>query len=309
MKTDAFFRWAWKVVPRLPESLVNATATFAADVVAALNLNSVKQMRRNQQQLLGRPVTRRETRDAVRSYFRCFAQQFSLPGWSKERLARSCLYSHEEETAELIKDGPVILALTHTGNWDLAGAWFCSQYGKIVTVAEKLEPESLFEDFVEFRESLGMEIIGVGKNEHIFERLVDQVQGRSVLVPLLADRDISGAGIEVDLGSGRALVAAGPAALALRLQRPLIAGTIEYQKIAGEWRIVLNFTRPITPPVPEAGETAVEAFTRAWVRAIEPGLQRDFIDWHMMQRLYIADLDPQRLARARARAQGEGESQ
>lgn len=302
MKTDFLFKFAWKIVPKLPPSFVDACSKVVADIVAATNPASVQQLRRNQQRLLGRPVSKRDVRDGVRSYFRCFAQQFSLPGWSKERLERSCVYPQAQATAELMKDGPVVLALTHTGNWDLAGAWFSALHGKILTVAEKLEPESLFDDFVDFRNSLGMEIIGVGKNEHIFEKLVESARGRPLLVPLLADRDISGAGIEVQLGSAKALVAAGPAALALRLQRPLIAGVIQYKKIDGEWRIYAHFTDPIDVPQTEPDETEVEALTKAWVRAIEAQLKTDFVDWHMMQKLYVEDLDPKRLERARARA-------
>ncbi len=231
--------------------------------------------------------------------------------------------------------GPVVLALTHTGNWDLAGAWFCQNYGGILTVAEKLEPAELFEEFTDFRAGLGMEIIGVGKGEHVFHKLVDHAKDRPLLVPLLADRDISGSGVEVTLGASKALVAAGPAALALALDRPLIAGNIRFQKMPptwwktgsggrlgkllrplrkalekvvtslfGYWRIHTEFTEPIPCPRPAEGETKVEAWTRAWVKEISPGLAANVTDWHMMQKVFVSDLDPERLRRARARASG-----
>ena len=51
----------------------------------------------------------------------------------------------------------MILSLPHMGNWDHAGAWLTGTGVPFTTVAERLEPESLFARFVAFRESLGME--------------------------------------------------------------------------------------------------------------------------------------------------------
>ena len=301
VKTDSLFVLAWKTVPKLPPRLVDWVSGGVGRIVAAFNVGSVRQLRQNFTRLAGREPSRKEISDAVASYFRMFGQQLSLPGWSAEYLRNGCTYSGAEQTRTLMEDGPVVLALTHSGNWDLAGAWFCQNYGGIVTVAEKLEPPELFEGFVAFRESLGMEILGVGPGESVFGQLVEQVRGRSLLVPLLADRDISGSGVRVKLGGAEALVAAGPAALALKLGRPLIAGHIGYRKRNGRWVIRANFTDPIAVPEPGQGENLVEAYTRAWVQEIEPIMQAGVVDWHMMQKLYVDDLDPDRLARAEER--------
>lgn len=295
------FELAWRWLPKVPVNIAIAGSHLAADIVWLLNGKGVRQLRANYQSLSGERPSAKMVREGVRSYFRAFAQQLTLPGWSKRQIRQACVYPGAKKTRELMKDGPVILALTHSGNWDLAGAWFCQEHGPILTVAEKLEPEELFDQFVEFRESLGMEIIGVGKGEHIFHELVEKARGRSLLVPLLADRDISGSGIEVQLGQSKALVAAGPAALALKLNRPLIAGHISYRKVAGNWQIYAHFTDPIEMPEPNPEETQVEAWTKEWVRRIEPVMAEYLVDWHMMQKLFVSDLDPERLARAKAR--------
>ena len=54
----------------------------------------------------------------------------------------------------------LVLALPHSGNWDIAGVW-CVDFlgGPFMTVAERLEPESLFERFVEYRERLGIRVL------------------------------------------------------------------------------------------------------------------------------------------------------
>ncbi len=296
------FKIAWSVLPRLPQSVVYGASNLASDVVCLLKISSVKQLRTNYERLSGRKVTERELRHGVRSYFRCFVQQFTMVGWSKKQIGQGCVWPDAARDAEWLEDGPLVLALTHSGNWDLAGAWFCETHAPIVTVAEKLEPPELFQQFVDFRESLGMEISGVAPGEHVFAELLKKTKGRGVLVPLLADRDISGAGVEVELGSSRALVAAGPAALALKLGRPLIAGHISYRKVGREWRVFAHFTDPIEVPVPAEGETEVEALTRKWVKMISPVMKEYMVDWHMMQKVFVDDLDPERLARARQRA-------
>jgi Lauroyl/myristoyl acyltransferase len=307
MDNEIIFRIAWKLAPKLPDPLLMGLADAASGIVWTLNGRSVRQMRQNYRYLLGRAPKERDVRRGVRSYFRCFAQQFALPGWSGEKLRQAAVYPRAGSAKEIIDSGPLVLALTHSGNWDLAGAWFCQECAPIVTVAEKLKPESLFEDFVRFRQSLGMTILGVGPGEHIFGHLVEATDGKGALVPLLADRDISGRGVEVRLGSSKALVAAGPAALALRLGRPLIAGHMHFETVNGKQQLQINLTDPIDMPKPVDGETEVEAWTRAWVRAIEPSLLEHFTDWHMMQKLFVADLDPERLARAKVRAGEETE--
>ena len=53
----------------------------------------------------------------------------------------------------------IVLPITHSGNWDVAGLWVARSWGSMTTVAERLKPESLYEKFVAYRESLGMEIL------------------------------------------------------------------------------------------------------------------------------------------------------
>lgn len=301
MVKTLFFRALWAILPRLPLPLTESVADLIGRIVALLRVPSVRQMETNFRKLSGRTPTRREMMDAVASYFRCFAEQFALTGWSDEQLRTSTVYVNIAELQELMEDGPVVLALTHSGNWDLAAAWFCQSYGRIVTVAERLHPPEIFDQYVRFRSGFGVEIIGVSKGEKVFNTLVEKTRDRSVIVPLLADRDISGTGVEVLLGTEKALVAAGPAALALQLDRPLIAGHMVYRRSGRRWVLHLNFTAPIVPPARVPEETAVETLTKAWVAAVEPLMIEGIVDWHMMQKLYLTDLDEDRLVRARQR--------
>ena len=48
------------------------------------------------------------------------------------------------------------------------------------------------------------------------------------------------------------------------------------------------------------GSNRVEALTQAWVDQFAAMMASKPQDWHMMQRVFVEDLDPERLARARA---------
>lgn len=73
-----------------------------------------------------------------------------------------------------------VLALTHSGYWGLAGVWLAQRVGPPTVVAGRLRPESLFQRFVRFRESLGFEIIPLtGNVTPPFEQLVVRLRGRS----------------------------------------------------------------------------------------------------------------------------------
>ena len=293
---------AFAVAPRLPLRVVMRMADTGAIIAARRGGAMIDRLRANMARLTGTEPSSDELRAAVRSHIRNYAEQLMLGSRRGAPLLEGVSFEGFEALAKASEDGPVVLALGHSGSWDRAGAWVCAHGRGIVTVAEKVEPRSLFERFVALREGLGMEIIGVAKGESVFSTLLERVRGRSVIVPLLADRDISGSGIEVDLGTGRALVAAGPAALATKLERPLFAACITYENETPSGAdIRVRCVGPID--VDEAkrpGMNRVEALTQAWVNEFAAMMASKAPDWHMMQRVYVEDLDPKRLARARA---------
>ena len=293
---------AFSIAPRLPLRLVMRMADVGASIAARRGGAMIDRLCANMARLTGTEPSADEVRGAVRSHIRNYAEQLMLGSRRGEPLLDGVAFEGFEALAAASEDGPVVLALGHSGSWDRAGAWVCAHGRGIVTVAEKVEPPALFEHFVSLREGLGMEIIGVAKGESVFSTLIERVRGRSVIVPLLADRDISGSGIEVDLGTRRALVAAGPAALATKLERPLFAACITYENETPTGADVrVRCVGPINADGQERpGLNRVEALTQAWVDEFAAMMATKAQDWHMMQRVYVEDLDPERLARARA---------
>ena len=121
-----------------------------------------------------------------------------------------------------------MLALPHSGNWDHAGAWCGATGAPFTTVAERLQPESLYDRFVAFRSSLGMEVLALtGGPRPPFEVLVERLEAGGMLC-LLADRDLSARGVEVEFFGATARMPAGPASLCLRTGATLVPVTLAF---------------------------------------------------------------------------------
>ncbi|MDO5719788.1 MAG: phosphatidylinositol mannoside acyltransferase [Actinomycetaceae bacterium] len=304
MNIDRFVLPAFRAAGHLPPSVAERAGRFVGNVIGRLPITPVRQMAANHARICSGQLPPRHVYRAVASYFTMFAQTPVLTRMSDDELKRAVRCHGCDALRQGLSDGPVIVALTHSGNWDLAGAWACEHLAPVVTVAEELQPRELYDYFVSERQALGMEILPARRG--VFHLLKERVTGRRVIVPLLADRDITGAGIEVTLAGQQALVAAGPAALAIALNRPLFAAHMRMipYRFEGRARTGIEiFFKPVTV------SEDVEETTRAWVGTLEPIIRKYLVDWHMMQPLFVDDLDPQRLARARARhaqAQREG---
>ena len=78
-------------------------------------------------------------------------------------------------------------------------------------MAERLEPERLYDEFVAYRDTLGMEILPLTGGDATLPRLEQWVRGGG-LVCLLADRDLSRTGVEVELCGAPARMPRGPGA-------------------------------------------------------------------------------------------------
>lgn len=149
----------------------------------------------------------------MRSYARYWMEAFRLPALSRTQLLAGFRLDPagvDLLAADVAAGRGAVVALPHAGNWDAAGAWVAATGWPITTVAERLKPEAVYERFLAFRQGLGMEILPThGGGRPAFDVLVDRVRAGTV-VPLLADRDLSARGVEVDFFGGRTRMPAAP---------------------------------------------------------------------------------------------------
>jgi KDO2-lipid IV(A) lauroyltransferase len=183
------------------------------------------------------------------------------------------------------------MVLPHSGNWDAAGAW-CGLTGvPFTTVAERLKPESLYERFVAFRESLGMEVLPLtGGERPPYEVLAERLEAGGTIC-LLADRDLTPRGVDVTFFGATARMPAGPARLALATGANLMPTTLSFVGDS-EWEIRFH---DYVPP------TDLATMAQAVASAFEGAIAQHPADWHMLQKLWLDDLDdgdPRKAAQA-----------
>ncbi len=303
--SDAATEWAfavgWSVVKWLPEKAAYATFRQAADALWRKRGSGIVQFERNLARIYPEADSsdlRDLSREGMRSYLRYWCDTFRLPTWSPERVSNSfSLDRHELMDAAMASETGALMVVNHGGNWDTAGAWGCLRYGGLTTVAERLKPEGLYERFVAYRESLGMEILPTGEADII--RVLARRLKAGRLVPLMGDRDIGRNGVVVDLFGEPASLPAGPAVLALLTGAPVLPVGLWYDEARALGRVF----DPIPIPTSGTREEKITAITQGIAEAFEASIREHGTDWHMMQPVWLADLDPSR-GRSRGPAAG-----
>ena len=294
---DSAYAAGWAAVRGMPEPLARRQFDALADTVWARHGKGVARLESNLRRVLGAGVTdrqlRRVTHLGVRSYFRYWCEVFQLPRMKAADLVARMHVDDEWRLRDAVAAGDgMILVLPHMGNWDHAGAWLASTGVPFTTVAERLEPESLFARFVEFRESLGMEVIPLtGGERPPYDVLADRLRAGGTLC-LLGDRDLTATGIEVDFFGSAARMPAGPAALAHDTGAALLPVTLHYPD-RRRWGGRIH-PRIDVPPAGDRAEK-ISVMTQHVADAFADGIAEHPQDWHMLQRVWVDDLDPRKL--------------
>lgn len=295
------FRAAWRLVRRLPATFAYRLFDAAALVVARRGGGDVAQMRATYARVrpeLDGPALDALVEAGVRSYFRYWCEAFRLPDRSPSDIRAGVRAVDDTAVrAELAAGRPVVLFLGHLGNWDTAGAWAGLELGPVTTVAERLEPEDLFQEFLAFRECLGMTILPLTGGDDPFRALLAAAREPRV-IPLLADRDLTRGGVEVDFCGHRARMAVGPAALAVSTGAALFPVSLRYERVSaravpGGHRLVITFHDRV--PAPSQGRTRERtlAMTQGCADALAGAVRAHTQDWHMMQPVFVEDLRPE----------------
>ncbi|MGA5408542.1 phosphatidylinositol mannoside acyltransferase [Streptomyces lavendulocolor] len=290
--TDTLYGLGWSAVKKLPEPVAAGLGRRIADTAWKRRGKGVLRLEANLARVVpdASPARLAELSKAgMRSYMRYWMESFRLPAWSAERVEDAFDVKDVHYLTEGLAAGRgVVLALPHLANWDLAGVWVTRSLGvPFTTVAERLKPETLYDRFVAYRESLGMEVLP-HTGGAAFGTLARRLRAGG-LVCLVADRDLSASGVEVEFFGETARMPAGPAMLAQQTGALLLPVTLWYDDTtAMKGRV----HPPVdVPPAGTRGERTA-AMTQALADAFATGIADHPEDWHMLQRLWLADLDP-----------------
>ncbi|MFG1770007.1 phosphatidylinositol mannoside acyltransferase [Nocardia salmonicida] len=297
--SDWGYAAGWGLVRSAPEGLVRKVFDLGAD--RAVKGGGPRQLRRNLARVLGVPADQVPDdlmRASMRSYARYWREAFRLPSMDHTEIDYY-VGGLENVDAALEQGRGLILVLPHSGNWDMAGVWLVQHYDNFTTVAERLKPESLFERFVAYRESLGFEVFPLtGGEQPPFAALAERLR-QNRIVCLMGERDLTGKGVPVDFLGERTWMPGGAAKLAIETGAALVPVhgwfTVDEDGTEG-WGLKAE------PALDVSG--GVAAATQALADRFAANIAEHPADWHMLQPLWESDLSPERLSRITAQDTG-----
>jgi lauroyl/myristoyl acyltransferase len=281
------YRFGWRVAARFPDQLVSLIISAVSWVALQRNGFHIRTLHRNLTAATGAPVGTDVMRAAVRSYLRSFYEVLALPAWSESEVRRLVSAINEQAVRAAYAGSGAVVALPHSGNWDLAGAWACATGMPVTTVVEQLPPDE-FAAFLAFREALGMEVLSQ-RDPEVLSALIDAINRRRV-VCLLADRDLTGTGVPVFWRGQPITMPAGPALLARRTGAALLPAVCQYTESG--MAIIIGNEVPA-----RSGRAGLVVMMQQVADFFAETIAKQPEDWHMMQPFFLDPAAPAEEAR------------
>jgi phosphatidylinositol dimannoside acyltransferase len=276
------YRLGWRVAARLPDWLISLIISAASRVALWHNGPHVRTLRGNLSQATGAPAGNDLMRAALSSYLRSLYEVLALPTWSEAEIRQRMSVVNEPAVREAHAGSGAVVALPHSGNWDLAGAWACVTGMPVTTVAEQL-PDPEFADFVAFRERLGMQVLS-HRDPEVLAKLCEAIHQRRV-VCLLADRDLTGTGLPVTWRGQPITMPAGPAIVARRTGAALLPAVCQFTNRG--MAIVIG-----DRIAPRPGRDGLVAMMQEIADFFADTIAKQPADWHMMQPFFLSQQMP-----------------
>jgi KDO2-lipid IV(A) lauroyltransferase len=275
------YRSAEAVGGATPEAVGRPVARLLGDLAARALPGVRATVAANQARVLGvepaSPVAAIAAREAFELYARYWYDTFRVRTIPDDEVLRRTTVSGMDNVDQALERGTgVVCALPHMGNWDAAGRWLSVQGYRIASVAEVLRPPRLFELFLRHRRELGMRIVPLSGGTG---RQLSALLSENWILALVADRDLSGRGVEVEMFGARRRLPTGPALLSLSSGAPLLPCAL-YTTAEG-WRIEIG--EPVAIESTGDRRADVTAVMRILARHFERSISAHPADWHLFQ--------------------------
>jgi KDO2-lipid IV(A) lauroyltransferase len=230
------------LAPKLPRRLLIAAAGLAGEVRYRSNAAAAARARRNLGRIaswlaandLGPAKARaaahdpraleRLVRSAFRHHARYYVELVLTPSITNAELERRLTLSDPALVSEAMRPNhAAIIVGLHYGAVELPGLLISSRTGRpTVTPMEDLADSEIQAWMIRTRGAAGFRLVRLREAR----RELSAALRRGETVGLVADRDITGGGVEVELFGAPARLPIGPALLALEFDVPVYVGTI-----------------------------------------------------------------------------------
>jgi KDO2-lipid IV(A) lauroyltransferase len=274
----------WRLIRLLPERTAYALFAKIASFAYRRNGKRVQRLRSNYKTVnpnLNSDQLEESVIKGLSNAMRYWCDTFRISDWDSKKISSTVKTHNEHFLFDPVAQGRgVIVALPHAGNWDHAGAYFCSKGVRVNTVAEHLKPERLFRRFLAHRERMGMRVLDL--NAGVLYEL-EKTLNSGELVALVADRDLSRSGLNVNFFNATARMPAGPALLAYKTGADLITAFVAYNRDG----IEIFLSDPLSVNRANEQKNEVARVTQLLANQFEKDISQHLESWHMQQRIFI----------------------
>jgi KDO2-lipid IV(A) lauroyltransferase len=238
---------------------------------------------------MGPDPTEDEITEAGRQMFAAYGRYWAEVFWFRPRrtewvVSHSSVTGLEDVFAAKEEGRGIIFAVAHMGNWEVAGSLGASLDLPVLSVAEDLPNRRITDWFIKTRAAFGIKIIIAGRGSTMSTLARGLKEGD--VVALVADRDVTGRGVEVEFFGEKTTMPGGPASLALMTGAGLFP-IGSYFDGAGH-RFEIQPEIPI-PPAEERSER-IRLATQAMADAFEDLIRVQPTDWHLFQPNWPSDM-------------------
>ncbi|MEX2533603.1 MAG: phosphatidylinositol mannoside acyltransferase [Nitriliruptoraceae bacterium] len=226
----------------------------------------------------------RHVKQAYVAYVRYWLDSFRLHRTNPQDLIDRVNDHGVQRILDVTADGQGAVFITgHLGSWEL-GAAFCSANNlRLLAVAEEVRPKQLFDRFVKLRADAGITVMALRRGADLIGPLANAMSKDGALATLLADRDLTRSGPIVSFFGEPCRLPAGPAALALRTNRPILAAAFY---VTGDRYD--GVVRPVITPI----NNDVYDVTQQVAHEIEALIRIAPEQWHVFVPNWLCEREP-----------------
>jgi lauroyl/myristoyl acyltransferase len=271
----------------LPEALMRRAGMMIGWTLGVVSRRKAALLRSHLIRVLGPvPDVDRRVRRMFSSYGRYWAEVFWVrPRRRAEIISEARVVGLEHIRAAQDAGNGIILALPHLGNWETAGAKAEEIGIPVLAVAELLANERVVKWFLDVRTELGIDVVLTDQGRRMTESLMRRLKEGGTIA-LLADRDLTGRGLEVEFFGERTTVPAGPVSLADRTGAALLPVGCYFNRGRGHTFVVHP---PIDLPEGETRKERLAHGAQALAHVLEDIIRVEPEQWHLFQPNWPSD--------------------
>ena len=283
------FRVAAALFGLLPEPAVRWLGVTGGKIWYSRSSSKIPLLTSHMRRVLGEDTADLVVDQAVKGMFRSYGRYWAETFWFRPR-RKAAIASGVEHVnfgpiyAAQREDRGIVFAVPHLGNWEIAGIVANEIGSPIMAVAEDLPNEHITKWFVDLRLEFDIEIV-LTTDPKLRSKLIRRLRDGGAIA-LLADRDVTGGGIEVDFFGGTAAVPVGPVVFAELTGASLIPVAAYFQEGAGHRIVVLD---EVVLPGGMKRSERVAAGEQLLVESLEQLISAAPSQWHLFQPHWLDD--------------------